>query len=505
MGDSPLISRSLLSAMAGLQFAGKRDLYEVFGYKRTLTYDDLYAKYLRQDITARIVDEPVKAIWSNPPTILNEALNKVMVELSRKFDLWQTFARADRLLAFGDYSILLLGLSGPPEKPVSRSTTATGRRELLYVQPYSSKQAKIERLVEDPTNPRFGLPEVYRVDIGTTRLNSGTTTTSSNTILVHHSRVIHLTDPLLVDNYRSAPRLEKVYNVLDDLMKVGGGSAETYWLNASRGMQVNIDKEMDLTAEDANALTDEMEEFQHQLRRYIRTRGVEIKPLSSDVTDPRGTFEVLMKLLAAATGIPQRILMGSEAGQLASEQDRANWAVQIEYRRAEFAEPYVIRPFVQKLSELGLLPATGGEEQIALEWPESFRMSPLERAQEMAQKARTIVNLSRQPLAGHPIVTTEEARRILGLNPDNSLPPVTEGVDLAWRSKGIDPETGRPLEAMEDPEDSEDSEDAESNNGTRSERELPGSDGGPSDSGPQRQNEGRRQNARLLVPLKRFF
>jgi uncharacterized protein len=441
MAESPLMSRYMLSTLAGLQFSGKRDLYEVFGYKKALTYDDLYAKYRRQDIATRVVDEPVKAIWARPPEIKNEAINKVMIELNRKFDLWQTFARADKLCAFGEFSILLLGVRGDPAQPV-RALPTTAQRELLYVQPYGTKQATIDKLDDNPRSPRFGLPEMYKVDIGSTNANDTNSTVTTKQIKVHYSRIIHITDPLLVENYRAPPRLEKVYNVLDDLLKVGGGSAETYWLTATRGMQVNIDKEMDLTPDDEAALTEELDEFQHQLRRYIRTRGVEIKDLGNQVTDPQGTFNVLLKLLSSATGIPQRILMGAEAGQLASEQDRANWANQIEARRAEFAEPYIIRPFVQKMSDLGMIPATGGEEQIELVWPEAFRMSPLERAQEMAQKARSVVNLSRQTIAGHPIVTTQEAREILGLAPNEELPPVEDGVELAWLSKGLDPETG---------------------------------------------------------------
>lgn len=489
MGDSPLISRYLLAQMAGLQFSGKRDLYEVFGYKKALTYGDLYAKYKRQDIASRVVDEPVKAIWSNPPEIANAALTEPWNKLQNQFDLWQAFARADRLLAFGEFSILLLGLPGNSERAVGAVPKGDTTRNLLYVQPYSTNEVEIHETELNPSSPRFGLPLYYMVDLGKVESQQNTSTSKSRKVKVHYSRIIHLTDPLLVDNTKSAPRLEKVYNILDDLLKVVGGSAETYWLTANRGMQINIDKDMDLTSEDETALTDELEEFQHQLRRYVRTRGVEINSLGEDVTDPSSTFEVLIAALASATGIPQRILMGAEAGQLASEQDRANWAVQVEARRAEFAEPYVIKPFIRKMGELGVLPQLP-EEAIDIKWGEAFRMSPLERAQEMAQKARSIVNLSRQAQYSHPIVTTDEARAILGLEPDASLPSVEEGVDYAWATKGLDPETGEPIqqESTEDPNDPEAGDEVPQNRG------APGSGNGLNN-----QSSNRRKTAAVLL------
>jgi hypothetical protein len=430
----------MLSLMAGLQFTGKRDLYGVFGYNKAPTYDHMLAKYTRQDITKRVVDEPVRGIWVDPPIIKigsTEGPNSTWEVLQKKHNLWNVMARADKLCAFGEFSILLLGLKGSPEKPASANSP------LLYVQPYGTKEVIISEFDLKPTSPRFGLPLMYTIKISGSAENSGTVTPP---LQVHYSRVVHITDPLLVDNSRSVPRLLPVYNILDDLLKVGGGSAEIYWLNASRGMQVNVDKDMDLNPADAKDLSDELEEYQHQLRRYIRTRGVEINTLKADVTDPTGTFGTLIKLLSGATGIPQRILLGAEAGQLASEQDRANWAVQIEARRKEFAEPYVLRPFIIRMMEIGALPKVDIETAVEFVWPEAFKMSPLEDSQQMAQTARAIVNLSRQAQEGHPIVSTKEARAIIRQPPesDEKLPTAMDAVAFAQQGQAKSTALGQP-------------------------------------------------------------
>jgi hypothetical protein len=98
-----------------------------------------------------------------------------------------------------------------------------------------------------------------------------------------------------------------------------------------------------------------------------------------------------MSIISVATGIPQRIFIGSEQGKLASEQDRANWAIRIDERRILFAEPKVLRVLIKRLQEFKILPQGTYE----LEWPEAFRMSPLERAQTAAQQARAATNVAR--------------------------------------------------------------------------------------------------------------
>jgi len=282
-----------------------------------------------------------------------------------------------------------------------------------YLQAFGAGGATITNSDLDTSSPRFGKPAIYALKIAE----------PERTFRVHYSRIIHIVDRPLQGDTTGQPRLVPIYNLLDDMLKIAGGSAETYWLTANRGMQVDVDKEMSLTEPDAKALADELEEFQHQLRRYIRTRGVTITPLGSEVADPKSVFEVLLALISATTGIPQRILVGAEAGQLASEQDRANWSEYIQRRRKAFAEPFILLPMIARFTEIGLLPKQ--TKPVEFKWPEAFHQNPLERSQTMAQTARAAVNLSRQTQYGFPTMTLEEVRVTLGL-PEaatGTLPP----------------------------------------------------------------------------------
>jgi hypothetical protein len=184
-----------------------------------------------------------------------------------------------------------------------------------------------------------------------------------------------------------------VYNLLDDIMKVVGGGAEMYWLSASRGVQVDVDKEMELEPEDEKNLTQEIEDWQNELRRFVRTRGVTMKPLAGDKTDPTGIFNVIISLISAATSIPKLILMGSSTSNMASQQDRAAWAERIGERVREYAEPVILKPYLNMLIAAGVLPKPTARYDI--NWPEAYKLSPLERGQTSAQMARSAANLSK--------------------------------------------------------------------------------------------------------------
>jgi len=396
-------------------FAGKRNMYEVLGYRATVTYDDLAAKVLRQDIASRLLEADPKAMWHSPPVLkADDAFKDAWNDLVSRHKLWATLYRLDKLLGLGRYSILLMGLNDG--KNLAQPADPRRKNEIIYLQVYSEQAATIDSLDLNQTSPRFGLPEVYVIkpNSGIHGLSSGiTSAVPAAPMKVHHSRLLHIAENTLEDPLVGSPRMERIYNLLDDLLKTVGGTAEAHWLVANRGMQANIDPDLDLSPEDAAELSDEIEEYQHQQRRFIRTRGVEISNLGSDTPDPSGMFNVIMSLISGTSGIPQRILLGAEAGQLASEQDRANWAARVIERRSLFAEPSVLNPLIARLIQLQVLPIPG---ELSYLWPDAFLMSPLEEAQASAQKARTLANVAKalSDPTSSPI-TRDEGRVIIGL------------------------------------------------------------------------------------------
>ncbi len=451
---STLMSRLGLGSKLGLQFDGKRDLYSVFGYKQIVDDEQFMLKYKRQDICSRIIDAPPGATWSQPPTMIDakQTLIDAWEKIAKEMKIWQTLYQVDRLSRLGHYALLVFGFNdtGKLEKQAVSDVS-----EVLYIRAFGSRLIDEIILNGNDKDKRFGLPVTYNVrfDNPNEKIIAGSSVTvkGMKDKKVHWSRVVHVVDNPLEDQIFSTPIIEKVFNLLDDLLKVVGGTAETYWLTANRGMQANIDKDMDIDPADADALSDEIEEYQHQLRRFIRTRGVELNVLKSETPSPQETFQMLIAMLSGATGIPQRILIGAEAGQLASEQDRANWADRVDERRVLLAEPIILNPTVVNLQNVSILP----KGEFAWEWPSAFKMSPLESSMVMAQTARAIGNISRQTGNKTPMQLTsrEEARDIIGLEGDLPEKEVVEPEDDSSSTARSTPDEGPTATKDDDEED----------------------------------------------------
>ena len=381
------LPRNLLARMFGTEGAGKRDLYNVFGWDRMITVQAMFEMYHRGGIAQRVVDAYPDATWAHPPEVYqdvkeNDGWTRAFAELAKNTNLYDALHRADRLSRLGRYAIILVGYDQANLAAPVRGNS----RKVLYFQPYSELSAKITEWNTNSASPRFGMPEFYTIypDLANNEQRGGTMTgdgkmPSRGSFRVHASRVVHVAQGVMEDEVFGTPMLGSIWNYLCDLMKVVGGSAESYWLTANRGMQVDIDKDAELSDEDAAALSEEVDEYSNQMRRVLRTRGVKVTDLGSRVADPRGPYAVLMQLISGTKGIPQRILLGSEAGHLASTQDKGNWAEQVENNRALGAEPRLLKPLIQNLIAAKALPTPKAD--VVANWPDAYRSGPLERAE----------------------------------------------------------------------------------------------------------------------------
>lgn len=429
MNASVLTSRAKLASRSGLAFNGDRDLYAAMGYPRALTVQDFFAAYLRQDIAGRIVDAYPDATWREAPSFNGEGskLDKAVQELDNRFGFWRTLHRLDRLVGIGHYGVLLLGLDGgePMQEPVKRGVDY----RLMYLQPHSERTAQIARWNDDPTSPRYGKPELYRITTGTnwTGVGGG----SQKTIIVHHSRVIHVAERALEDESIGTPRLERIWNRLMDVDKLLGGSAEIYWQNAAMIMQLDADRDVDWDPEEQAALAAQVEEMQHSLRRWLRTRGVTANNIAPGLqgSDPTGAIDKQVDFIAGATGIPKRILLGSEAGELASSQDENNWSGRVQERREQFAGPSIAEPTVRRLQLLNILPGDG----CTTEWPESDNLGEQVRADIALKKAQAVATYANAPGA-ELVVSPDEFRFYLG---ETSPLPIIEEDEILEEGAGL--------------------------------------------------------------------
>ncbi len=426
---STIISRAALGSALGQTFGGARDIYTVLGYKKTLTFQDYKDRYDRDHIAGRVVDAYPQATWSHRPQIVvregaKKKFDTVWKELDERLKINLQLDRLDRVSGIGQFGVLLIGVADgrKVENPIGTVRNPDG---VLFLSPYSEDSATINTLDNDTSSPRFGKPESYQI-----RTDDAGGTSQGKTLTVHHSRIIHVAEGLLENEILGTPRLKGVYNLFDDLMKVVGGSAEFFWRIADRGIQWDIDKDMEMDPDDLADLETEVDEYNHGLSRQVKTRGVTAKVLGSETADPRGPYTGLISLISGRTGIPQRILTGSERGQLASSQDRSSWNERVEERQRIFAGPSILRPFIETLITIKALPKV----KFDLEWPRLLPQTEDERSTIAARVANAILNVSKQQQIGEVVVAPSEFREIyLGLDP--STPELEESQEELDKDK----------------------------------------------------------------------
>lgn len=412
---SAIIGRADLMMKLGQQYGGLRNLYKALGYKEQLTFDDYYAQYDRQDIAKAIIDRPVNTTWqgalelieSNEPE--DTEFEKAWTDLNRKFGIKTRLARVDRLTGIGQYGVLLLGLDDVKNPEGWVTEVKKGERQLIYLKPFSEKTAKIDSYVEKVNDPRYGMPLLYDVTIST-----GNNTVKN--IKVHYSRIIHITDGNLESEIIGVPRLKAVFNRLTDIEKIVGGDAEMFWRNARPGYKGVVDKDYSMPEPVKQALLDQIDEYENDLRRFLVNEGVDIEALTQQISDPSPHVDVQLQMVSAETGIPKRILTGSERGELSSSEDRGEWLTYVQGRREEHAEPRILRPTVDRFIELGILPTP--ERDYSVKWADLFSISEKARVEIGKSRSTAIREYTSNPTAEAIIPPTVFMMKCLGFTTD---------------------------------------------------------------------------------------
>lgn len=414
--------RAQLAAFLGFSHGGDRDMYQVLGYPRVIVTEQLIAMYLRNPIANRIVHAFPRATWRQLPVIRDERGDSP-IEGEENYSpfvesldtLWTNFRiqshieRADRLASIGRFGLLVLGFRDglPMDKPL-----AEGTAPLIYMQAYGENNITINEFEQDVQSPRFGKPVIYTVQTG--GLN-GEKSSQRRSIRVHYTRCLHLSEFLDEDDNYGTPRLLPVFNSLQDLEKVLGSSAETFWLNARPGLGLFADADAQISEDQVAAMRTQAEEYEHQLRRVMAMQGVTAQQFQALVADPKPNIDGLLDVISGGVGIPKRILIGSERGELSSSQDENNWAARIDERRENFATPNVIQPLITRLVQTGNLPKPEGDWWT--EWPESAALGPEASANIAFTKSNTLRNYTSTPGAELIVPPQEFRQTFLGLEP----------------------------------------------------------------------------------------
>lgn len=408
----------------------RRSIDTECGYPERIELKHYNKVWEREGLGKRVVGCLPAESWAVPPEIyevededVETEFEKAWKELEGAKSLFAIMQRADELSGIGRFGVILLGLSDG--KTLDQEVVGKNLK-LNYVRVFDETVVTVSKMETDQSNPRYGLPIEYNItftdqtggDMGSQEY--GMTTTNANTVKVHWTRIIHVADNRRMSEIYGEPRMKPVYNRLLDVRKVLSGSGEMFWRGAFPGYSFEVNPDQKDVELDATTIREEFNNWSQGLQRYLAVTGVSVKSLAPQVADPLNHLEAQLNYIALTLGIPKRILFGSEEAKLASTQDAKTWKTRLTHRQNSYLTPYLIRPFVDRLIEFGVLPApahtttevdepeeveeepklrpsTNAEEtetrpKYTVEWPDMFAMSEEDMAKVSESKTKALAS-----------------------------------------------------------------------------------------------------------------
>ena len=370
--------------------------------------------------------------WNDLPSQLGGAVSYYRQE--KGSPIWEITQRVDELSGIGQYGVLLLGIDdgksfdmpldgfaeedynpsgfpqgvtpysanmgtfaqyyspsypqnpGPNGNPTTVKATRSSPpipkgppKKLLFLRAFPEALVQVVSYEVRPTSPRFGHPTMYQITFNDPRQEYTGVGLPLASLLVHWSRVVHVADNLDSSEVFGTPRMRPVLNRLLDLRKLYSGSAEMYWRGAFPGLSLESMPQMGPDVEiDESATQDQMENYMNGLQRYLMFMGMSVKSLAPQVVDPSKQIDVQLQAICIQLGVPKRIFMGTERGELASGQDDAAWNDRLRLRQGRYLTPRVIVPLIDRLIAANVLPRP---KSYCVEWPDLTSQSAEEKAQ----------------------------------------------------------------------------------------------------------------------------
>ncbi len=359
-----------------------RDLNEDCGYPAVIGLREYEEMYKRNGIARRVVWAFPSECWRQPPEVYeteeqrHTKFERAYEKLNVRFNLTYYMRLVDGISGIGHFGILLLGLPGEMQSPVpgvGLDDQPNGRgksnTKLGFVRALPETSVSILRYEENRTSPRYGMPKMYGIGVPKVREGVVDPEEIADAVPVHWTRVIHVAEHRESSEVFAEPIQKDVFNYLLNIRKIMGGSAEMFWKGAFPGYSFEMDPNALAQGAvlDKESIRNEMSMFQNHLQRYFAWQGVKVNSLAPQVADPSKHFDTQIEAISIAKEIPKRILIGSEIGQLASDQDKKNWNERLLDRQTNYLTPRLIRPFVIRLMAVGVLPMV---EDFKVAWPD---------------------------------------------------------------------------------------------------------------------------------------
>lgn len=430
-----------------------------YPHEDQLQFESYYIRYIRQPEAKAIIDKPVNDTWSGdpiindtgsnenePPTEFEQKVNELMSGKHTRRQPTERLKVLDKLARLGHYATMVFGFADgrDMETPVGGVTNRAtidandfieyeardgvnvpddisepefnSLDDLMFLAVFGEDRVTDMETNHDMSSERFRLPELF--DLVTEEIEPGDESSKYNAETVHWTRVLHAPEGTLEDDLNGIPALKPVFHELLNIDKIRAASGEGFWRAGYQGLHVRPPQDSQgKFMQFENGGEDVHAEIQDFLKNFDRTLATpaQISSIDSSVGDPMPHLEANYEAISAATDIPKSILTGEDRADTADATDLTKYERRIASRRRNYATPVIVKPFIQRLIDTGILPYPSGGD-FTVEWPPLEEVGELQEWQIKGNIASAVKNIAPGGDTSM-LATVPELRQALGWAP----------------------------------------------------------------------------------------
>jgi hypothetical protein len=436
----------LINEIAGQLSQNLRDIYgsrdtkhpkawEDYGYKTELEFEDHYQMYRRFGIAKAGIKMPVNMCWRTFPKIMEgsegdgdardgkdtpweSAINSIF----KQTKLMRKLKRVDEFQRVGHYGAFVVQIRGTGDQPDwGKPLDKIRADQIVKFIPLYEIQLEPTQWDNDKKSERYGEPVMYQFQ--ESRLNdSNTEDNRLRVVTVHHSRVIIFAEGADDESIYGVPANEAGFNDLITMEKIIGAGGEGFWKSAKMPtVYTNTSKDAPAPSEkEIDEMDAAIKDFAEGVDKYLMTGGLDPKVLSSVMSDPKEPFTIALQSYSASIEVAGKLLVGSQEGKLASQEDARFTMSAMQSRREDFGT-IMVQSCVDWMAVHGII----NKSEYYVEWDDLLAPSDKDKFDLGTQLSKIIIEMTAR--FGEPPIDPSEVANVMGFKPYNE--PVVGGED----------------------------------------------------------------------------
>ena len=385
-----------------------------YGYPFTVDFYMQWNMYQRNGLARAGINIPYSLTWLDYPNIKEgdgdesdeTPWEESTKKLLKKVKFWRNISDGDRMQMVGRYSALFFRVRDgkTPDTPMSKIDA----NRLVEIQPIWEGQLQPGTLDEDPKSERYGRPITFTYsESGVGNQNP----IANRSFVIHYTRLVILSENAVGGSIYGEPANEAGFNALLDWDKIRGSGGEASWLAAANKQVMTSDNPNASIGEDTiNAINDALKDMKEGLDEAVFLKGVTTTPMGATVPDPKVYKEMALEEYAASRQIPVKILVGTQTGVKAGDEDTMGYMRIIQSRRCNKVTP-MIDDCLNWMIRYGVLemPPAG---EFTVEWSDLTAPSAMQKADYVMKLAS--IDKERVNAGEGPAFDNNELRKELG-------------------------------------------------------------------------------------------